>query len=225
MTLAGARPAAAADGDAPVIDAILRFVDALEAGDAQALEKSIAAEPSQERSRKMFVELATAQKALEKSALNKFGDEGKRFRCGFELIVNGGDRKVISSAKVVYEDPIRARVEKPGELAPMSLRRSVDNQWQVVLDHIEEEEAEHYLAPPPFVQPGMARQAALAAIRAARHSATVEAFRQTRARIENGELTSATAAQAELTARLTAASVEAAKARANLPSRPFKERP
>src|SRR6185369_7925416 len=94
MTLTAARPAVAAEPEAAVTDAILRFVDALEAGDAKALEKLIWAESNfHERGRRTFIDLATAQKALERSAINKFGEEGKRFRCGFDLIVNGFDRK------------------------------------------------------------------------------------------------------------------------------------
>src|SRR5215204_6282936 len=99
----GARPAVAAEADAPVVEALVRFVDALESGDATELEKTISAVTViQERSRKTFVDLATAQKALEKSALKRFGDEGKMFRCNFELIFGGADRRTIQSAKVIY---------------------------------------------------------------------------------------------------------------------------
>lgn len=229
MTFMAARPALAAAGDAPVIDALLRFVDALEAGDAASLEKLISAETElQDRSRRMFVELASAQKALEKSALSKFGEDGKRFRCGFELIVNGADRKAIAGAKVVLDDLSRgAKIEKPGELNPMQLRRTQNNQWQVVLDHVEEEEdPNHYYGAPAYAQqPGMMRRQALATISMARHNAIIDAFKTTQARIEGGQVASAAAAQAELTAKLAAASVEAAKARAAIPSnRPFKDR-
>ncbi len=230
MTLAAARPAVAAEPEAAVTDAILRFVDALEAGDAKALEKLISAESNfQERGRRTFIELASAQKALERSALSKFGEEGKRFRCGFDLIVNGLDRKALASARVTFDDPMRfARVEKPGELLQMQLRRNQENQWQVVLDHIEwDDDGDHFYNAPPYQpQPGYMRQQALAAIRATKNSAIIDAFKQTQARIESGELTSAAAAQSELTAKLTAASVEAAKARAAVPTnRPFKEKP
>jgi hypothetical protein len=63
----------------------------------------------------------------------------------------------------------------------------------------------------------MRRLAALAGIRAARYKAIVEAFKQTRARIEIGELATAAAAQVELTGRLSAAAADAAKATAALP--------
>jgi hypothetical protein len=228
ITLAVARPALAAEADAAVVAGLLRFIDALEAGDANALEKSIAADTiTQERSRKVFVELAAAQKGLERSALNKFGEEGKRFRCGFELIVNGADRRTITNARVYFEEPIRqARIEKPGELAPMVLRRNQDNQWQVILEHIEWEDEDYHYPPPPYPQPGMMRQQQLAAIRAQRSSATIEAFRQTQARIDSNELSTAAAAQAELTAKLVAAGTDAAKARAAMSSnRAMKERP
>jgi hypothetical protein len=231
IVLAGARPALAADAaDAPVIEALLRFLDALESGDARVLEQSIAAETSfQERSRKNFADLAAAQKALEKSALKQFGDEGKIFRCGFELIVSGADRRTIANAKVYYDDLIRsARIEKPGELAQMSLRRNQDtNQWQVVLEHIEwgDDDPANYYIPPGWPMPGMARQAALAAIKATRNTSTIEAFTQTRARIDSGDLSSASAAQTELLNKLAAARAEEAKAKAAIPSGRLKERP
>ncbi|HEV8379702.1 MAG TPA: hypothetical protein VGP99_12690 [Tepidisphaeraceae bacterium] len=223
VILAAARPAVAADGDAAVVEALLRFVDALEAGDAKALEQTISAETSfHERARKTFVDMAVAQKALEKSAVAKFGEEGKKFRCGFDLIVNSMDRKTIASAKVKFEEGTRiARIEKTGELAPMELRRGQDGQWQVVLEQIEgEEDTEHYYGPPPYPQPGfgMTRQAVLAGIKTNRTNAIIEAFKQTAARIGSGELTTATAAQAELNAKLSAASADAAKARAAIPS-------
>jgi hypothetical protein len=229
ITLASARLAVAAEADSAVTDAILKFVDALEAGDAKAMEKLICADSTfQERGRKTFIDLACAQKALERSAMAKFGEEGKRFRCGFDLIVNGLDRKAIASARVVFDDPMRfARVEKPGELLQMQLRRNQDNQWQVVLEHIEwDDDGDHYVAQIPYgPQPGYMRQQALASIRAARNTAVLEAFKQTQARIESGELTSAAAAQEELNGKLAAASVEAAKARAAVPSnRPSKDR-
>jgi hypothetical protein len=161
-----------------------------------------------------------AQKALERSALRKFDEEGKKFRCGFDLIVNSLDRKIIATAKVIYDDPVHmARIEKSGELAPMNLHRNPDGQWQVMLDIEWEEEAEHYYTPLPYPQPGiMMKSAALAAIKLARYNAIIEAFRQTQARIESGDLATAAAAQAELTAKLTAASADAAKARAAIPS-------
>jgi len=227
ITLAAARPAVAAEAETAVIEAFLGFVDALEAGDAAGLQKYIFADtPFQERIRRMFIELATAQKSLEKSALARFGEEGKRFRCGFELIVNGADRKTIAGARVTMDDLSRvAHIEKPGELAPMTLRR-YQNQWQVVLEHIDDEETEHAYSQPPYAQPqAQARREAQAAIKLARHNAIIEAFRQTQSRIEAGQITSAAAAQAELTAKFVAASAEAAKARAAIPSnRTFKDR-
>jgi hypothetical protein len=229
MLLAGARPAVAAEADAPVVGALLRFVDALESGDAGALEKMVSAvTPIQEQSRKTFVDLASSQKALEKSALKRFGEEGKMFRCNYELIFGGADRRTIQSAKVNYDEPIGiARIEKAGEMAPMTLRRNQDSQWQVVLEYIDwEDDAEHYYGPPGFPQPGSMRQAALAAIKVARYSATIAAFKETQARIDGGELASAVAAHAELMGKLTAASAEAVRARAAVPSnRALKERP
>ena len=74
MTFAIGRPALGADADTAVSNALLRFVDALESGDANALEKLIWAETTlQEGARRTFAELASAQKGLERSALSKFG--------------------------------------------------------------------------------------------------------------------------------------------------------
>jgi len=229
LIVVAARPAAAAEGDAAVIATLLRFVDALEAGDAKTLEQLVAAgdTAAQERSRRIFVDLAVAQKGLEKAALSKFGEEGKQFRCGFDLIVNVADRKTIASAKVSFDDPGRsARVEKTGELAPMALRRGPDSQWQVVLDPIEyEEDTEYHYGPPPYPQPGMMRVAALAAIKMNRYNAIIQAFKQTQSRIDSGDLPTAAAAQAELMAKLSAADADAVKAKAAVPSGRLKDRP
>jgi len=229
LIVAAARPAAGAEGDATVIATLLRFVDALEAGDARTLEQLVSAgdTAAQERSRRIFVDLAVAQKGLEKAALSKFGEEGKKFRCGFDLIVNMADRKTIASAKVSYDDPGRsARIEKTGELAPMLLRRGTDGQWQVVLDPIEnEEDPEHFYGPPPYPLSGMMRFTALAAIKANRYNAIVQAFQQTQNRIESGDLPTAAAAQAELMAKLSAADADAVKAKAAVPSGRLKDRP
>jgi hypothetical protein len=219
--LAGARAAVAQDSDAAVTAALLRFVDALEAGDAQALEELICADTTyHERTRKTFIDLATAQKALEKSAVAKFGDEGKKFRCGFDLIVNAGDRKTITNAQVRYLEGTRmARVERAGEMTPMELRRNSRNQWQVILNHIDEETEDSAEVYSPFpYQPGEIRRVQMANIRNKKYSAITSAFRETAARIDDGTLTSAAAAQAELIAKLTAASAEAARARAAIPS-------
>src|SRR5206468_13134296 len=143
-------------------------VDALEAGDARALEQTIAADtPAQTQIRKLFCDLAAAQKSLERAALKKYREEGKRFGCGFDLIVNVADRKTLLAAKVIYEEPYRsAKVEKPGELERMSLHRNQEGQWQVVLSVIEEDADEPDLQYPYSafyaLPPGISRRAALA---------------------------------------------------------------
>jgi hypothetical protein len=229
MVLAGARAAMAQNSDAAVIAGYLKFVDALEAGDAGALENLICAETlPQERSRKIFIDLATAQKGLEKAAVSKFGVDGKQFRCGFDLIVSAADRKAIAAAKVKYEEGTRmARIEKSGELAPMDMRRRQDGQWQVILEvpGVESEEMDSFDPSNPYLHPGAARQTALAGIKVARYKAVIEAFIQTRARIESGDLATAAAAAAELTGKLSAAAADAAKAAAALPVGRGKDRP
>src|SRR5215212_2071405 len=118
MILTIALPARAQEGDAAVTATLIKFVDALEAGDARALEQLIWIEsPAQERSRTVFAQLAAAQKSLERAAAKRFGEQGKSFRCGFDLITSSVDRKGLAAAKVYYEDGGRvAHVEKAGEL-------------------------------------------------------------------------------------------------------------
>jgi hypothetical protein len=171
--------------------------------------------------------MATAQKALEKAAVNQFGEEGKRFRCGFDLIVSAADRRTIASAKVRWDDPRMAHIEIPGEVTQMVLRRNQEGRWQVMLDHIEniEDEPDHPVYPiMPYLQPAQIRQAQLNEIKAARTNATIEAFKETQKRIVNGDLTTAEAAQSELLGKLSAAALDAAKARAALPPLRMKDR-
>jgi len=214
MILAGARAARAQESDRAVTATLLKFADALEAGEPKALERLIYADSyAQERARTAFVQLAAAQKSLERAALARFGEEdGKRFRCGFDLIATSSDRKAISSAKVGYDEGGRlAHVEKPGELLPMFLRRGPGGQWQVILDVIEEiDEAERNEPPRPFPTFGRGRWETDRSIRLGKSKAFAEAFEQTRARIEGGQLASADAAQSELIAKMTAASADAA---------------
>jgi len=230
LLMPSARAAGPDAADAAVIAALLRFIDALEDGNAKALEQSIAVfveSPAQVQARKTFVEMAAAQKALEKAAVNQFGEEGKRFRCGFDLIVSAADRKTISSAKVRWDDPRMAHIEIPGEVTQMILRRNQEGRWQVMLDHIEtiEDEPDHPIYPPmSYLQPAQIRQAQLNEIKAARTNATIEAFKQTQKRIENGELTTAEAAQSELLGKISAAAIDAAKARAALPPLRMRDR-
>jgi len=228
LATTGARAAAANDADAAITGAILRFVDALEAGDARALEQVIVAEsPAQEQMRKLFCDLAAAQKSLERAAIKKFDEEGKRFHCGFNLIAGAVDRKLLETAKVVYEEPNRfVYVEKSGELSRMSLHRNRQGQWQVVVELIErdaEEQDPQY--PYPYYNPqGMSWDAQLANIHQRRYKAIIEAFGQTQDRIENGQLATAAAAQRELLDKLSAAAAGEVKARTALPNGRTKER-
>jgi hypothetical protein len=228
LTLTGARAAAADDADAAITGTILHFVDALEAGDARALEQLIVAEsPAQEQMRKLFCDLAAAQKSLERAAIKKFDAEGKRFQCGFDLIAGLPDRKLLATAKVIYDEPNRfVHVEKSGELLPMSLHRNRQGQWQVVVELIEQDadEADPYPYPPFYNPQGKSWLSQLANIHQTRYKAIIEAFGQTQARIENGQLATAAAAQRELLDKLSAASAGAVKARTTLPSGRTKER-
>jgi hypothetical protein len=214
--------------EAQVIAAVLRFVDALEAGDAAALEQSICAESlAQERTRSAFARLAAAQKALERTATTRFGQQGKRFRCGFEIIVGAADRKAIQSAKVHFEPSGGGRVadvEKTGELSTMNVRLSDSGKWQVVLEPIdflepaESEALDPYPYPRlPTTQPGPI--SLRTQIRLTRYNSMIEAFDKTRAGIENGTLATPAAAEAELSRGLAAAAAEFVRARANLPMR------
>jgi len=228
LALTGARAAAAEDADSAITGALLRFVDALEAGDARTLERLIVAEtPAQEQMRKLFCDLAAAQKSLERAALKKFGEDGSRFRCGFDLITGLADRKLLATAKVIYDEPNRfVRVVKSGELMPMALHRNQQGEWQVVLELIgdDADEQEQYPYPPFYNPPGISWRAALANIHQTRYKAIIEAFGQTQARIENGELATAATAQRELLDKLSAAATDAVKSKTTLPSPRPKER-
>ncbi len=109
----------------------------------------------------------------------------------------------------------------------MSLRRNQEGQWQVVLNMIEDDADEPdppYPYPPFYAAPGMSRRAALANIHQTRYKAIIEAFGQTQARIDNGDLGTAAAAQRELLDKLSTATSDAVKARTSLPSPKMKER-
>ena len=228
LALTGARAAAAEDADSAITGTLLRFVDALEAGDARSLERLIVAEtPAQEQMRKLFCDLAAAQKALERAALKKFGEEGSRFRCGFNLITGVADRKLLATAKVIHDEPNRfVRVEKSGELTQMALHRNQQGQWQVVLEPIGDDADEQDQYPySSFYNPsGISWRSALANIHQMRYKAIIEAFGQTQARIDNGELATAAVAQRELLDKLSAAATDAVKTKTTLPGPRPKER-
>src|SRR3954470_15483378 len=117
IKLASAQAAAAPDYNPEVMAALIKFTEAMEAGDAKAMEKMIYVETlAQERLRNAIVPLAAAEKALERAALARFGEEGKKFRCGFDTITTGTDRKTLASAKISYDEVRRnAHVERAGE--------------------------------------------------------------------------------------------------------------
>jgi hypothetical protein len=80
-----------------------------------------------------------------------------------------------------------------------------------------------YQYPSLYAGPAI-RHSERAAIHQTRYKSIIEAFKQTQARIESGELATAAAAQAELLDKLSAASSDAVKARAALPRARAKER-
>jgi hypothetical protein len=231
LTLFTATPTVAQDAriaqlDAEVIGTVLRFIDALEAGDAKALEQLIVAETyAQDRARAAFAQLAAAEKALERVATTRFGDQAKRLRSGFDIIFSAADRKAIQSAKIYYDEFGRgAHLEKSGELSPMILRLSDQRQWQVQLYPIDEiieqgdfgGDGSFDFPRPPTTQPRLGPRTTL---RINRFNGMADAFNQTRAGIESGQLANATAAETDLRRRLDAVAAEAARARAALPSR------
>ncbi len=190
-------PCRAAD-TRPLVDAVLRFVDALDAGDAEALRESIWVTEnteSQRLGRDAWVSLAMAQKRLERAAAARFGAEGERFRRGMDLFLPAVDRGSLASLTVLPDDGKGPRMIREGESWYLRLRRSPQGQLQVVLDLIEVELDD---------DPVRGVADAPSQFRIDRLVAMAEAFSKTADRISQGDFPTAAAADAELVDRVVA---------------------
>jgi hypothetical protein len=204
----------AADASEAVRQAIVRFVDALNAGDAGQLRGAIWTSEgvkAQELGRDALVDLIVAEKRLERVAATRFGAEGKRFQCGFDLIFSAADRQALAKASVVFDDAYIARVIKPGEIWPLRVRRSTQRDWRVALDIIDFELDDDPNEPSSPDEPSM--------LRIERLRSTAEAVNLTASRIEQGEATSVTAAEGELLDRLTKIAADFRSKMQRLPER------
>ncbi|MGE5611618.1 MAG: hypothetical protein ACM359_20380 [Bacillota bacterium] len=204
----------AADASEAVRQAIVRFADALNAGDAAQLRATIwTAEDSkaQELGRDALVDLIVAEKRLERVAANRFGAEGKRFRCGFDLIFSAEDRESVAKASVVFDDPSIARVIKPGEIWTLRVRRSGQRDWRVALDIIDFDLDDHPNEP--------STPNDLSLLRIERLRSAAEAVNLVASRIEQGETASVMTAESELLERLAKISADFRSKLERLPDR------
>ncbi|HEX2970862.1 MAG TPA: hypothetical protein VHP11_00925 [Tepidisphaeraceae bacterium] len=191
-------PSAVRAAESAVRQAVTRFADALIAADATQLRSSIWVSEgikAQELGRDALIDLIVAEKRLERSAVARFGAEGQRFRCGFDLIFSAADRQALSNAVVVFDDPkSAARVVKPGEVWPLRVRQSPRQSWRVVLDILDNELDDD---PNEASEPDD-----ISNLRIERLRATAEAVNLTALRIEQGQTSSAITAESELLDRL-----------------------
>jgi hypothetical protein len=199
---------------------VLRFVDAMEQGDAATLKKVLwAAEesPAQLEARGLFADLVAAEKTLERAGAKRFGEDGKRLACGFNLICTTADRKGIERARISLEEGIRfSQLYKEGESTPIRLRRPVNGEWQVVLDFVVEWATEGET-------PGsMRRSDSMPRIRLDRVKGMIAAIKAVAARVEAGELPSAVTAETDLIDRLAVVTAEAVRKRLAAQEREWK---
>lgn len=183
----------AAEASESVRQAVIRFADALNAADSAQLKAAIWTTDgvqAQELGRDAVVDLIMAEKRLERVAAARFGAEGARFRCGFDLIFSAEDRQAMTKAVVVYDDPNTARVIKLGEIWPLRVRRNAQRDWRVVLDIIDFELDDDPNEP--------SNPDDLSRLRIERLRSTTEAVNSVVSRIEQGTTASATTAEAEL---------------------------
>jgi hypothetical protein len=206
-----------------VISTVIRFADAMEKGSRGrgellgliwAANRSL----SQDLGRVSFVRMVMAGRKLEESATKRFGDAGRRFRAGFDLVLNQQQRRaMLNEARVtIYEDGlVAAEVHTGRAVMPIVLRYVGDysrraGNWQVVLEFIDLEMED------TLNLDNDAIPSALTNIRLDRYDGIATSMEQVAAAIDSGELTSAAAADAELTRRLRKVNEDAIKKRIDL---------
>lgn len=190
---------------------VLRFIDAMERGDAETLKKVLWAadeSPAQVEARGLFADLVAAEKTLERASVKRYGEDGNRLACGFNLICTAADRKAIERARISLEDGVRfSQLYKEGESTPIRLRRPVNGEWQVVLDFVIDwaTEGETFGS--------IRRTDSLPRIRLDRVKGMIAAVNAVAKRVEAGELPNAAAAETDLMDRLAAVTAEAIRRR------------
>jgi hypothetical protein len=198
-----------------VIAAVERFVDAINAGDRVAIVNSISAvetSPRQREQRDIIASLIEAEKKLEREAQQRWGTDGSRLRCRFDVAFNEEDRKALRRAQVLIDDSA-ARVVVDGETSAMRVRRNAKGQWQVVIDIVDFE--------PDSDQPIQSWMESRSRIRRDRYRGYVDAVNSTLAKTQGGEFATAVAAEADLADRFAKISAEMAQRSNALNSSPF----
>ena len=188
-----------AQESARVTAAVLRFADALAAGDASQLRQMISIDDGsgfQRRGRDLFVELVQEEKRLEKASTQRWSAAGARLSCGFAEIVSTKRRSAMERAQpIVDESGFSARVLVEGDSTPIRLRRASDGRWQLRLDIIEDMDDQSAFAP-PYSTPQQ---------RLEYYGATLDALKGAADRVERGEVENAVAVETALLAELAAA--------------------
>jgi len=211
----------AADNSKPVLDALLRFLDALDAADAPALKQLIYVPdkpPALQLCRDAFIDLVVAQKRLERAAQTRFPTQANRFRRDLDLIATPADRKSIAEASVMIDDSQEARLTLPGETSPIRMSLSPSGQWQVMLDVVEPDtllEARTLQVNPD----------ALLQLRIDRLRAMSEAVNLAASGIEGATSPDASAAETSLADRIAALKVDYRNKLDQLRNRPRMPRP
>jgi hypothetical protein len=184
-----------------VLSAATAFVEAMNAGDERALLRLTWAweeSAAQKIGRQRFARLVAAEKKLERAAAQRFGEEGKRLGCGFELVFSRRDQQSLLAGQVVIREGGRSAVIiRKTDPWPIRMQRRGEGPWQVVLDFIDTELEDE--------TPTMAaRPAAATAARLAEYEATAALMETTATRVEKGDYGNAGEAEVDLAERLAA---------------------
>jgi len=189
-----------------ILAAVVRFADALQSGDRDAIVKAVSiVETSlrQRDQREMFASLIEAEKKLEREAEQRWGTEGRRLLCGFDLLFTEQDRKGLSKAQVFLDDASLARVVLDGETSAIRLRRNSAGQWQVIIDVVDVE---------PDSETSVSSWMDMRQrIRRDRYRGYAEAVAATLAKVQKGEFASAQAAETDLAERFAKVAAEVAQ--------------
>jgi hypothetical protein len=182
-----------------ILQTVIRFADALDNADERAINSLIwAAQFADSLGRGSFASLVAKQKRLERIARERFGEAGRRFDCGYQLLLSEAERKALltSATVIVYFDEIwTAEVSRPGDASPIILRFQ-DGGWRIALPFIDNYMEDDINALQQRT-PSRASE-----IRLRRNERVAEAFDAVAAAVESGELASAEAAAADLLQRI-----------------------